>query len=595
VDDGKSTLIGRLLWESRQLFDDQVEALRADSRQHGTQGGALDFALLVDGLAAEREQGITIDVAYRYFATAGRRFILADAPGHEQYTRNMVTGASTADVALLVVDAGAGLRPQTRRHAFLAHLLGVRHIVLAVNKMDLAGFRPEAFARLVADFGEFARPLGFASVTPIPLSALHGDNITRRSERSPWYRGPTLMEYLDTVRTEPRQAGRFAFPVQWVGRAADGVRGLAGTVAEGCVRPGDAVRVSASGRLATVAEIMAPDGPLEAAEAGDAVTLRLDRDVDVARGDVLSRPEAPLEVAELLEATVVWMDGEPCLPAAGYHLKLAGQWSPATVTAIRHLVDTDTLQPRPGERVGLNEVAVCTLALARPLACDRHEDSPPLGRFILVDRFTHATAAAGVVKQVLRRPREVHRQALALGRAQRESLQGHRAKVVWLTGLSGAGKSTLANALELALHRRGLRTYVLDGDNVRHGLNRDLGFTEADRVENVRRIAEVAALMMDAGLVVIAACISPFRHEREMARRLAGADRFVEVHVSTPLPVCEQRDAKGLYRRARAGEIPHMTGIDSPYEVPEHPAFVADAGAASVDDLVAGLLPIVLA
>ena len=594
VDDGKSTLIGRLLWESRQLYDDQLEALLADSRQYGTRDGALDFALLVDGLAAEREQGITIDVAYRFFATARRRFILADAPGHAQYTRNMVTGASTADVAVLLVDARAGLLAQTRRHAVLVHLLGIRHVVLAVNKMDLVGFDHETHAAVVASFEAFARPLAFASVAAIPVSALQGDNIVERSARTPWYAGPALLEYLDDLEVTRPDNAEWVLPVQWVARSEPGFRGLAGTVASGTVRPGDEVRVAASGHTARVAEIVAPDGPLDMACAGDAVTLRLDRDLDVSRGDVLSLAGDRLPVADRIDATVVWMHEEPARPGDTYDLKLASQWSPASLAAIHHRVDPDTLAHEAASRLEANEIALCTLALARSLACNTYAQGVELGSFILVDRFTRATVAAGMVRGVPQASPNVRRQPLSIVRADRESRHGHPAKVVWLTGLSGAGKSTLANALEVALHERGLRTYVLDGDNVRHGLNRDLGFSDTDRVENIRRIAEVAALMMDAGLVVIAACISPFRRDREMARDLVGPDRFLEVHVSTSLQVCEQRDPKGLYRRARAGEIPDMTGIGSPYEVPEHPAFVADAGAVALPRLVEQLVALLV-
>jgi bifunctional enzyme CysN/CysC len=576
VDDGKSTLIGRLLWEAQQLFDDQVATLKNESRKYGTQGGDIDFALLVDGLAAEREQGITIDVAYRFFSARRRKFIVADTPGHEQYTRNMITGASTADVAVLLVDARNGLAQQTRRHAYLVSLVGIRHVVLAVNKMDLVGFDRAAFEQIHEAFRIFAGPFGFESISAIPLSALKGDNITDRSSATPWYQGPTLMGYLDTVQVQPRTDERLVFPVQWVNRPHADFRGFSGSVAAGMVRLGDDIRVTASGQTARVAEIVTMDGPLECAKAGDAVTLRLDREIDASRGDVIALADKPLEMTDQFTATVFWMHEDAGMTGRTYDVKLANQWTSASITSIKHRVDVNTLAQLPAKSLHLNDIAVCNLALARPLVYDVYAASRTLGSFVLVDRFTNATVAAGVIEHTLRRAQNVHAQALSVRRADRERLNGHRGKVIWFTGLSGSGKSTLANALEVALHDRGVRTYLLDGDNVRQGLNKDLGFTEADRVENIRRIAEVARLMADAGLVVMTAFISPFRREREMARELIGAARFVEVYVNTPLALCEARDVKGLYKKARAGLLPNMTGVNSPYEAPEHPDWTLD-------------------
>ena len=589
VDDGKSTLIGRLLWESKQLFDDQMAALHSESKRFGTQGENLDFALLVDGLSAEREQGITIDVAYRFFATDRRRFSAADTPGHEQYTRNMVTAASTADCALLLVDARAGLLTQTRRHAFIVSLLGVRHLLLAVNKMDLVGFDAARFEAIRDAFADFAAALGFASVGAIPVCALHGDNITRRSAHTAWYHGPTLVGYLEGVdlRREPDE--RLVFPVQWVIRPHADFRGFSGTVAAGRVAPGDRVRVTSSGQIAAVAEIVTMGGALAEAVAGDAVTLRLDREIDASRGDVIAAADEPLEMSDQFEATLVWMHDDAGLVGRSYELKLATQWCNAQLTTIKHRVDVNTLAHEPARQLVLNDIAVCNVACSRPLVCDAYARAPALGAFILADRYTHATVAAGMIRHSLRRARNVHRQALAVTRAERERLNGHAGRVIWFTGLSGSGKSTLANALEVELHRRGLRTYILDGDNVRQGLNRDLGFTDADRVENIRRVAEVARLMLDAGLVVMTAFISPFERERDMAREAIGAERFIEVYVDTPLAVCEQRDVKGLYRKARAGLIPNMTGLGSPYEVPRRPDFVADGARGEVAKVVAEL------
>ena len=586
VDDGKSTLIGRLLWESQQLFDDQLLALQAESKKYGTQGQDIDFALLVDGLAAEREQGITIDVAYRYFATTRRKFIVADTPGHEQYTRNMVTGASTADVAVLLVDARQGLLTQTRRHAFLVSLMGIRHVVLAINKMDLVAFDAATFNQIKEAFELFAKPLGFESISAIPLSALRGDNITQRSAHTPWYGGPTLMAYLETVAIPTPGSEKWVFPVQSVTRPNSTFRGFSGSVAQGSVQVGDDIRVTASGQTAKVTEIVTMDGPLARADAGQAVTLRLDREIDASRGDILSLSHSPLETTDQFEATLVWMDEDPGLMGRSYLLKLATQWATASMTNIKHKVDINTLAHEASKKLALNDISVCNIATSKPLVFDSYQNSKTLGSFILVDRFTHATVAAGMVRHSLRRAQNVHQQALTITRAERENLNGHPGKVIWFTGLSGSGKSTLANALEVALHAQGKRTYILDGDNVRQGLNKDLGFTDADRVENIRRIAEVAKLMMDAGLIVMTAFISPFRREREMARELIGPENFVEVYVSTPLEICEQRDVKGLYKKARSGQLPNMSGISSTYEPPLKAQITLNGSATLVEECV---------
>ena len=568
VDDGKSTLIGRLLFESQQIPEDQIAALKRDSRRFGTQGDSIDFALLVDGLSAEREQGITIDVAYRYFLSARRSFIVADTPGHEQYTRNMATGASTADLAVLLVDARTGLTVQTRRHAYLVSLMGLKHVVLAINKMDLLGYDEQRYRTIESDFARYARQLGFETLVVIPMSALRGDNVTTRSSAMPWYDGPSLIEHLDTIDIRrPPQAGS-VFPVQWVSRPNADFRGYAGTLAAGELKLGDTLRVAQSGQIAKISRIVTGDGDLSSATAGDAITLCLDREIDISRGDVLSRADSPIETTDQFEATLVWLHEEPGLASRRYDLKLASQWTGASITAIKHRINVNTLAEEPARKLELNDITVCNIATTQPLAFEPYSNSRELGGFILVDRYTHATVAAGLIRHSLRRAQNVHRQSLSIDRQARETLNGHAGKVLWFTGLSGSGKSTIANALEVELHGRGLHTYILDGDNIRQGLNRDLGFTDTDRVENIRRIAEVAKLMMDAGLIVMTSFISPFRRERDLARELIGTDNFIEVFVDTPLAVCEQRDVKGLYRKAREGKIPNMTGVNSPYEAP---------------------------
>ncbi len=584
VDDGKSTLIGRLLHDSRAVPDDQMAALAADSKRVGTQGDAIDFALLVDGLSAEREQGITIDVAYRYFATAKRKFIVADTPGHEQYTRNMVTGASTADAAVILIDARKGVLTQTRRHSYLVSLLGIRRVVLAVNKMDLIGWDRAAFDAIVADYRAFAERLGFEDVAAIPLSALTGDNVASRSGQTPWHDGPTLIEWLDAVETEAERTDRpFRMPVQSVSRPDQDFRGYAGLITAGSVRPGDRVRVLPSGRESRVERIVVHPAGLSEAVAGQSVTLTLADHVDVARGDVLCAADAPCEVADQFDATIVWMDAEPMPPGRTYWLKIGARTVTARVTDLKHRVNVNTLEKLAAKRLDLNDIAVCNLSLDQGVPFEAYRDSRDLGGFILIDRITNRTVGAGMINFALRRADNIHWQTIDVDRAARATVMGQRGRVIWLTGLSGAGKSTIANLVDRRLHALGRPSYLLDGDNVRHGLNRDLGFTEEDRVENIRRVAEVARLMADAGLIVITAFISPFRAERRMARDLMPDGDFIEVFIDTPLAVAEQRDVKGLYKKARAGRLKNFTGIDSPYEAPEAAEIIIDTTAMSAE------------
>ena len=577
VDDGKSTLIGRLLYDSKMIFEDQMAALEADSRRVGTQGGDIDFALLVDGLAAEREQGITIDVAYRFFSTDRRKFIVADTPGHEQYTRNMVTGASTADAAVILIDARRGVLTQTRRHAYLVSLLGISHVILAVNKMDLMGWSQAVFDAIVAEFRGFADQIGLEAFDAIPMSALRGDNITERSAHSPWYAGPPLMTLLETLEVgDDLRADSFRLPVQWVNRPNLDFRGFAGLIAAGTVRPGDAVRVLPSGKTSTVQRIVTADGDLDRAVAGQSITLTLADEIDVSRGDVLAAADSPPEAADQFEATLVWMDEEAMLPGRPYLLKIGAKIVGAAITEPKHKVDVNTLEQRPAKRLELNEIGVCNLSLDATIAFEPYAANRDLGGFILIDRISNRTVGAGMLHFALRRAHNIHWQDLSVDKAARAAIKNQRGRVVWLTGLSGAGKSTIANLVEKRLHADGRHTYLLDGDNVRHGLNRDLGFTEEDRVENIRRVAEVSKLMVDAGLIVLVSFISPFRAERRLARDLMGPGEFVEVHVDTPLAVAEARDVKGLYKKARSGELKNFTGIDSPYEAPEAAEIVVD-------------------
>ncbi|HEU4412774.1 MAG TPA: sulfate adenylyltransferase subunit CysN [Polyangiaceae bacterium] len=592
VDDGKSTLIGRLLYESKVLFEDQLAALEADSKRVGTRGGEIDYALLLDGLSAEREQGITIDVAYRFFSTDRRKFIVADTPGHEQHTRNMITGASTADLAVILLDARKGVLVQTRRHSYLAALIGIRRAVLAVNKMDLVGYSRDAFERIEAEYRAFARRVGLDDVVAIPLSGVRGDNVVAKSENTPWYEGPPLMEHLETVPVdEARLAARpFRMPVQWVNRPDADFRGFAGTVAAGSVEPGQRVRALPSGRESRVARVVTADGDLGRAVANQSVTLTLADEIDVSRGDVLCAADAPAEVAERLRATLVWMHDAPARRGRSYLLKLGTKTATATILAIEHKVDVNTLEQAPAEALGLNEIGVAELQLDRPVAFDPYRSNRDTGGFILIDRLTNGTVGAGMIERGLRGAGDVRWQATAVDKAARRALNGHGSAVVWLTGRSGAGKSTLADLLERRLHARGLRTYLLDGDNVRHGLSRDLGFTPEDRAENVRRAAEVAKLMVDAGLVVIAAFISPSRAERRAARNLLGPGEFVEVHVDAPSDVAERRDPRGLYAKARAGQLKNFAGVDAPYEAPEAPDLRIDTSTTSPEDAVEQLL-----
>ncbi|WP_024794986.1 sulfate adenylyltransferase subunit CysN [Tomitella biformata] len=590
VDDGKSTLIGRLLYESKLVFEDQLSTLEADSRRDGTQGDALDFALLVDGLAAEREQGITIDVAYRYFTTPHRSFVVADTPGHEQYTRNMVTGASTAELAVILVDARKGLLTQTRRHSYLVSLLGIRHVVLAVNKMDLVGYDEGVFAAIVADYAEFAAEVGLENITAVPLSALRGDNLTGISPNMPWYSGPTLIAHLESVEVQDAAAqGPFRLPVQWVNRPDLDFRGFAGQILGGVVAPGDRVRVLPSGQTSTVARIVTMDGDLERARAGQSVTITLEDEIDVSRGDVLAAADSPPGVADQFEAHIVWMDEGEMLPERRYLCQIGTATVPARITRVKHKVNVNTLEKTAAETLALNEIGVCNISFDRPVPFDVYAESRDMGGLILIDRLTNRTVGAGMVLHALRRADNIHWQAVDINEASRRKLNGHGAAVIWLTGLSGSGKSTIANALERQLHARGCHTYLLDGDNVRHGLNRDLGFTEADRVENIRRVTEVAALMADAGLIVIASFISPFASERRAARDIIG-EGFIEVFADAPLDVVEERDPKGLYRKARAGELKNFTGIDSPYEAPEDPDLRIDTTATTPEEAGALLL-----
>jgi bifunctional enzyme CysN/CysC len=572
VDDGKSTLIGRLLYESKMIFEDQLTALAADSRNVGTRGDELDFALLVDGLSAEREQGITIDVAYRFFSTEKRKFIVADTPGHEQYTRNMITGASTAELAVILIDARKGVLTQTRRHSFLVSLLGIRRVVLAINKMDLVDYSQEVVARIEHDYGEFAERIGLDQVTCIPISAVYGHNIVKTSDVMPWYRGPSLLEHLETVPVGDDLAAKpFRMPVQWVNRPNLDFRGFAGAVVSGTIRSGDAIRVVPSGRQTKVAQILIGDHEAQAATAGESVTLTLTDEIDMSRGDVLATATAPPAVADRFESTIVWMHDRPMLQGRSYLVKIGTKTVTATITPLKYKINVNTLEHVAARKLELNDIGVCGLQLDQPVAFEPYSDNRDLGGFIVIDRITNATVGAGLLHFALRRSQNVHWQALDVDRVARADLKGQKPCVVWFTGLSAAGKSTVANLVEKRLHAMGRHTYILDGDNVRHGLNKDLGFTEADRVENIRRVAEVSRLMVDAGLIVLVSFISPFRSERRMARELVSEGEFIEVFVDTPLAVAESRDPKGLYKKARRGELKNFTGVDSPYEAPERP------------------------
>ncbi len=577
VDDGKSTLIGRLLYDSKMIFEDQMAALEADSKRVGTQGGEIDFALLVDGLAAEREQGITIDVAYRFFSTDRRKFIVADTPGHEQYTRNMVTGASTADLAVILVDARKGILTQTRRHSFLVSLIGIRKVVLAVNKMDLVGFDQAIFDQIVSDYRAFAAQIGLDDVTAIPISGLRGDNIASRSDATPWFDGPVLIDHLETVPLDEarRQQGDLRLPVQWVNRPNLDFRGFTGQIASGAVRPGDTVRVLPSGKQSKVARIVTYDGDLDLAVAGQSITLTLEDEIDCSRGDIIASGNPP-EVADQFETTLIWMAEEPMLPGRSYWLKIGAKLVAATITEPKYKINVNTLEHLAAKSLTLNEIGVCNISLDQQIAFDPYKDNADTGGFILIDRMTNATIGAGLINFALRRSQNIHWQALDVNKTSRADLKGQRSAILWFTGLSGSGKSTIANLVEKQLFALGRHTTVLDGDNVRHGLNRDLGFTDADRVENIRRVAEVSKLMVEAGLITLVSFISPFRSERQMARDLVETSEFIEIFVDTPLAVAEERDVKGLYKKARSGALKNFTGIDSPYEAPVTPEIHID-------------------
>jgi bifunctional enzyme CysN/CysC len=585
VDDGKSTLIGRLLYESHLVFEDHLAALAADSAKVGTQGGELDFALLLDGLSAEREQGITIDVAYRFFSTEHRKFIVADTPGHEQYTRNMVTGASTADLAVILVDARKGVLTQTRRHSYLVSLLGIDRVVLAINKMDLIDYSHEIYDTIVAEYRDFADQIGITDVTSIPLSALKGDNIIAPSEHTPWYHGPTLLGFLETVPVDDdRASGSFRLPVQWVNRPNHDFRGFSGEVVSGTIRPGDPIRVLPSGTTSTVARIVTMDGDLHEAIAGQSVTLTLADEIDASRGDLICGADRPAEVADQFEAHVVWMHEDAMLPGRPYLLKTGTRTVSVTIGHPKYRVDVNNLEHLAATTLELNEIGICNLSLDRAVPFDPYAENRDTGSFIIIDKLSNVTVGAGMLHFALRRSHNIHWQSVRVDKDARAEQNHHRPAVVWLTGLSGSGKSTIANIVESKLHTLGTRTYLLDGDNVRHGLNRDLGFTDADRVENIRRIAEVSGLMVDAGLVVLVSFISPFAAERRLARECVAEGEFVEVHVDTPLAVAEERDPKGLYAKARSGELSNFTGIDSPYEPPEAPEVHIDTTSTSAEE-----------
>lgn len=585
VDDGKSTLIGRLLWDSKLIFEDQLAALESDSKRVGTQNGEIDFALLLDGLQAEREQGITIDVAYRFFSTDKRKFIVADTPGHEQYTRNMATGASNAESAVILVDARKGVLTQTRRHSYIVSLVGIKHVVLAVNKMDLVEDGENVFNDIEADYRAFAEELGFADITCIPISALRGDNIIERSENMDWYDGPTLMSYLETVEVKSDLREKpFRMPVQWVNRPNLDFRGFSGTIASGKIRPGDSIAVPSSGQTSTVTRIVTFDGDLKEAVAGQAVTLTLADEIDISRGDIISDAQARPDHADQFQAKLIWMHDAELLPGRNYLLKIGTQTASAQVSELKYSVNVNTLEHTAAKTLELNEVGICNLALDRAVSFDAYDANKGTGRFILVDRFTNATVAAGMIDHALRRATNIHWQSLDINKHSRADLKGQKPAMLWFTGLSGAGKSTIANALEKKLHSMGKHTYLLDGDNVRHGLNKDLGFTDADRVENIRRVAETGKLFVDAGMIVLTSFISPFRSERRMAREMLDEGEFLEVWVNTSLDVCESRDPKGLYKKARSGEIANFTGIDSDYEPPETAEIILDGGNATPEE-----------
>ena len=586
VDDGKSTLIGRMLYESHMLFDDHLAALEADSKKVGTQEGEIDFALLVDGLAAEREQGITIDVAYRFFSTDKRKYIVADTPGHEEYTRNMATGASTADVAIILVDASQGVLTQTRRHSFIVSMVGVKRIILAVNKLDLVDYSEEVFNQIKSDYTNFANEaLTLEEITAIPISALKGDNIVESSKNTPWYDGQSVMEYLETVEVAASSQSRaFRMPVQWVNRPNREFRGFAGLIGSGCISTGDKIRVLPSGTESTVARIVTYDGDLELAGAGRSVTLTLTDEVDISRGDIITSADSPCSSADQFQVRILWMNDSAMMPGRQYLFKSNSQTSPMTLGRLKHRIDVNTLEELPAKVLDMNEIGVCNISLSSRIAFDPYDDDPVMGGFVIVDRMTNNTVGMGLIDFALRRADNIHWQSMDVTKQSRAEQKSQRPRLIWFTGLSGSGKSSIANILEKKLQAMGRHTITLDGDNIRHGLNRDLGFTKADRVENIRRVGETSKLMVEAGLICISSFISPFSSEREMVRGMMGEEEFVEVFVDTPLEVCEQRDVKGLYAKARAGELPNFTGISSPYEAPEDPEIRIDTTQLSAEE-----------
>lgn len=595
VDDGKSTLIGRMLWDSKLIFEDQLAALQADSKRVGTQGDEIDYALLLDGLQAEREQGITIDVAYRFFTTDKRKFIVADTPGHEQYTRNMVTGASTANVAVILIDARKGVLTQTRRHSFLVSLVGIKNIVLAINKMDLVDYAEDTFDAILEEYEDFAAGLGFDEIVAIPVSALLGDNIIEKSKNTPWYGGKTLIDFLETVNIADTDAEQpFRMPVQWVNRPDLDFRGFSGTIASGVVRPGDKVVVPSSGNVTRVERIVTFDGDLEYAFAGQAVTLTLEDEIDISRGDMLSAPDARPCHADQFEAHLVWMHEDALLPGRSYLIKMGVSTAPALVSDLKYKINVNTLDQQAGKTLELNEIGVCNISVDRALSFDPFNEIRSTGSFILIDRYSNATVAAGMIDFPLRRATNIHRQALDVNKKGRAGLKDQTPRVVWFTGLSGSGKSTIANEVEKRLHSMGRHTYTLDGDNIRHGLNKDLGFTNADRVENIRRVAETAKLFVDAGMIVLVSFISPFRSERRVAREMLDEGEFIEVYVDTPLEICEKRDPKGLYKKAREGKLKNFTGIDSEYQPPQNPEMVLHGGEEDPADLAEKVVELLL-
>ena len=586
VDDGKSTLIGRMLYESHMLFDDQLSSLKNDSKKIGTQGDSIDFALLVDGLAAEREQGITIDVAYRFFSTDKRKYIVADTPGHEEYTRNIATGASTADVAIILIDAEQGVLTQTRRHSFIVSMVGVKKVLLAINKLDLVDYSEEVYNNIVAEYQEFAnKALNIDSITPIPISALIGDNIVHKSENTPWYNGQTIMDYLETVEVYDQKINQsFRMPVQWVNRPNAKFRGFSGLIASGKIKPGDEIRILPGGNKSSIKDIVTWDGNLESASAGTSVTITLDDEIDVSRGDVMISSKSSCGESDQFQAHVLWMNDDAMLPGRQYLLKSNTQSAILTLGKLKHKIDVNTLDLLPAKTLCLNEIGVCNISLDKRIAFDSYEDNQTMGGFIIIDRMSNNTVGMGLIDFALRRSENIHWQKMDVSKASRAEQKSQNPKLIWFTGLSGSGKSSIANILEKKLQSLGNHTIALDGDNIRHGLNRDLGFTEADRVENIRRVGEVAKLMLDSGLICITSFISPFESERYMARSLVSENEFIEVFVDTPLSICEQRDVKGLYAKARSGEIPNFTGISSPFEAPKTPEIRIDTTNTSAED-----------